>query len=249
MKNPFTSEYINIKKVGAFNKAVLICSTVVTITSFLLYPVCNNCILQRIFDIIICLGALLYNGINIYISFAYIELEDIKRADLIDDAMGTNFSSKRTEDYFSNKQSGIVRIAANNFESCLYSYREITYDCNKYFLKMIIILAVFICSALIGTQSILMYFLKLSIPYVVAAKYSKMCICKRRFKKILRDYRKLFDTKTMEENRKNSSAIALFVEYETTLTWGQILLSDKSHETLKPDIENEWKEIRERYDL
>jgi len=252
MFNPFSSEYNAIKSISHFNKGLLLFTTIVTLISTVSQHIFYSCCLNsgfNGFNMIVCLCVIAYNCINIFVSFAYIKEEDKRRSDLIDNAMGTKFSNDRTEDYYTNNKSGLLKIAANNFESCLYSYKEITYDYKHYWPKAIVVIVIYVCAALLGEKNVIIALLKLTIPYVVFTKCIKMYHCKNTFERIISEYRKLFGTRKNKSSEKVSTIINLFVKYETTLSWGQILLSEKAYSKLKNDIEKEWDGIRKDFSI
>jgi len=183
--------------------------------------------------------------------FFYTSFE--KRSDFVDNSFGTNYSSNKSKKYYNNEtiENGILRMGANSFESCYFTYNlSIKGLKNKWIINLIV--AVIILSlAIQGYNNVLTMVLQLTLPiYLIsdAVNHSVFCL---RIKNILDSFCRLYnDLMEVELTSKKEPEIILTVlNYETTLTTFNLLISESLYTKHNPHLSDQWEKLKEQYKL
>ena len=249
---PYSVSYDTVEKINKYATILLYSSTVVSIAIsllgyFNLLPDLRNTLIG--FNILfICIYIYLDNRAN-YI-FAKAEMK--RRLDWLDNSFGTNFSGKKSKNYFTNEHlsPGLYKLAVNCFKNSCHTQSNISKMLPAIISQTIIIVMIFISSAYIGNREIVRLFFELSLPAILIQKLikavyfsSRMIDVQDRFKLLFNDLMKFgFDNKTAE-------ALRDILEYETALSWASTPLSSKIFKKYQNQWATEWEELKQEYQI
>ena len=252
--NPIRESFKLAKKLDFLSFYILIASAVLTFVNFIF----TNYIAELKYyaemasnanTVIIVLYTILKFGVGYIIFHTSFD----KRADFIDHSFGTNYSADRSNKYYNNEtiETGILRMGANSFESCFFTYNlSIKSLRSKWVINLLII--VFIISiALQGYNTALSTVIQLTLPIFLisdAINHSIFCL---RMKNILDSYCRLYNDLIAESDikKKEPEIILLVLNYETTLATFNLLVSEKTYNKFNPKLSADWEKIKEQYRL
>lgn len=252
-KVPFKSSFDDAKKFDRFSTRLLYFSTILMIGNFSfvrLFPQLVGII--HWIDIVNCIVIILFAVCEFIANYIHFDAESYRRGDLVDNAWGTKLAEARSENYYTNNdlQSGLYKLAVNNFESCFFSYRIAKESLLSSWMKTGIISLVFLCSAISGFDKITILIIQLAIPLVLVQQSIKNTLLVSRLKDVFEKYRTLFNALKID-NIKNYEAeiIRDILEYETTISWGNILLCDKTYNNMNELLSKQWDELKTEYKI
>ncbi len=252
--NPVRESLIVAKRLDSISFCILIISTLLTLTNFIF----NNYfislkewaeIISNINTVFIILYAMVKFGIN-YIVF---NSSFQKRADFIDNSFNTNYTTKRSNKYYNNNEiaPGILRMGANSFESCFFTYNLSIKSIKEKWIINLIIIIIIISLALQGYNSVLSMVLQLSLPLILiseAINYSIFCL---RMKNILDSFCRVYNDLIDEPNKikKEAEVILNVLNYETTKSTFNLLISEKTYKKYNPKLSESWESLKLQYKL
>ncbi|RXK59207.1 hypothetical protein ESA94_13785 [Lacibacter luteus] len=249
---PNSVSYETVNRLNNYADILLYTSTLVTIAiSFLGYyeliPDLKN-LLIGLNILFICIFVYLDNRAN----YIFTKAEMRRRLDWLDNSFQTNFSGKKSKDYFTNDHlsPGLYKLAVNCFENSFHTQFIISKMLPKLITQTIIIVLVFIISAYIGNREIIRMFFELSLPAILIQKLIKalyfstrMADVQDHFKSLFNDLLKInFDDKTAESLRD-------ILEYETALSWASTPLDSKIFWKHKVKLAQDWEELKQEYNI
>jgi len=249
---PYSVSYTTVERLNKYATILLYTSTVVSIIIsllgyFYLLPDLKNTLIG--FNILfICLYVYLDNRAN----YVFTKAEMKRRLDWLDNSFGTNFSGKKSKNYFTNEHlsPGLYKLAVNCFENSFHTQSTISKMLPAIITKTIIIVLLFISSAYVGNREIVRLFFELSLPAILIQKLikavyfsSRMTDVHDRFKLLFNDLMKFgFENKTAE-------ALRDILEYETALSWASTPLDSKLFWKYQDELAKEWEELKQEYQI
>lgn len=196
----------------------------------------------------ICLYVYLDNRAN----YIFTKAEMKRRLDWLDNSFGTNFSGKKSKNYFTNEHlsPGLYKLAVNCFENSFHTQSNISKMLPAIITQTIVIVLLFISSAYIGNQEIVRLFFELSLPAILIQKLAKAIIFSTRMTDLLDRFKLLFND-LMKNGFENKTAEALrdILEYETALSWASTPLNSKIFNKYQDQWATEWEELKQEYQI
>lgn len=252
---PFKDLYDKAKLINKYSNIVLYISTFITLIIFLLKNF--TCHFATAIDIIIktnCILVIGYIIANLLKDYLLFIGRKKKRLDLIDNAFGTTLTTEQSIGYFSNDhiKPGIYKLTVNSFENTFFSLNIGKSMLLKTLLINSFILLVFIFSAIFGFNSIVVLIIQISLPAIMLKEIFKLVLYVSFLENTFNNYCLLFnDIKDIKDNLVNKlpSMIRNIMEYESILSWANILLSEKKYNELNINLSTEWEEIKNKYKI
>lgn len=242
------------KKFNKYSWYILLSSTVILFVIFWIecylpkYKTISS-ILKNINSSII----IIYFILKLFESYTLFNSEIKRRSDFIDNWFNTNLSEEKSEGYYSNNKIKwwIYKLAINSFESCFFSYKIWKRMTPWLFKQMILLSIIVIIFAIIGNWNLVVFFIHLSLPFVLLWNFIKHKVFVIRLKNIFESYREIFDRLNGKRINQGDTArlISNIIEYETILSWGWILLSDKIYNKENKRLSKKWEKIKNRYGI
>lgn len=252
-KVPFKNDFDNAKKVDFISSFLLCISTILMIVNFLLAKLPTLPVeVTHWIDICNCIFILSFAICEFVVDYIHFNAEAYRRNDLIDDAFGTLLAEDRTENYYTNKElpKGLYKLGVNNFESCFFSYRIASKSLLCSWIKTGIISLIFLFCAFSGFDKVTIFIIQLAIPLILVQQSIKSGLYVSRLKNIFAKYRTIFNSLKNNKNKiLEAELIKEILEYETTISWGNILLDEKTYKKMNASLSNEWENIKKEYSI
>lgn len=252
-KVPFKNNFDTAKKHDKWATIILYVSTTLLIGGFILSQNANASPLTiRSIEILNCITIVLYSILWFIVDYIHYGAEIYRREDLVDNSFGCLLAENRTSDYYTNDdlKSGLYKMGVNNFESCFFSYEIAKRELYQLWIKTVCLVVIFLFIAICGYDECLIFIIQLSIPIVLLQQAIKHTFFVSRLKNVLCRYRILFNRLKNSSNENHSPEIMRnILEYETLISWGNILLNDKIYRQMNASLSKEWESIKERYSI
>jgi len=251
---PFKDNFDLIKSINKYANIVLYISTIVVLVSFIIgnstkkFDLVIDYVLRA--NSILIISFLLMNFIIDYLLF---NARKKKRLDFIDNAFGSSMTTDHSVGYFSNEniQPGIYKLAVNGFENVFFSLNISKKMIIKTLIINIVILFIFLSSAIFGLDNLVVLIIQLMLPAVMLQQIIKLVLLTNNLDSVYHKYCAVFnDLKNgIEPKDKIPAMINNIIEYETTLTWGNVLLSEKIYNSLNSKLSEKWEKIKKEYGI
>lgn len=252
-KVPFKNKFDTAKKYDKFSTVLLYISTILLISNFILSKTTNTQTSTiHWIEIINCLIIVSFSILEFVVDYIHFGAETHRREDLVDNSFASLIAENRTESYYTNDdiKSGLYKMGVNNFESCFFSYNIAKEDLTRLWIKSIIISLLFIFIGIAGYDKVLIFFIQLTIPIVLLQQSIKHSIFVSRLKNVLDRYRTLFNNLKINKNKKNDAEIIRdILEYEATISWGNILLNESTYKKMNTFLSAEWENLKKEYSI
>ncbi|MBL7789371.1 MAG: hypothetical protein JNL75_06000 [Chitinophagales bacterium] len=252
--NPLRESFKLAKKIDSIAFKILILSAVLTLLNFVFNKYATNLkewaeILSNANTVVIILYTLLKFAVNYLIFHTSFD----KRSDFIDNSFGTNYSSNKSNKYYNNDtiENGILRMGVNSFESCFFTYHLAIKGLKTKWITNFIVTVIILSLAVQGYNTALTMILQLTLPiYLIsdAVNHSIFCL---RVKYILDSFCRLYNDLREEEftSKKEPEIILTMLNYETTLSTFNLLISESLYSKLNPYLSEQWEILKEQYKL
>ena len=252
--NPLRESFKLAKKIDSVAFKILILSAILTLLNFIFNRYVVSLkewaeILSNANTVIIVIFALL----KFAVSYIIFHTSFDKRSDFVDNSFGTNFSSSKSNKYYNNDsiENGILRMGANSFESCYFTYNLAIKDLKEKWIINLIVAVIIISLAVQGFNNVLAMLLQLTLPiYLIsdAVNHSVFCL---RVKNILDSFCRLYNDLKEEEitTKKEPEIILTVLNYETTLSTFNLLISESLYTKYNPHLSEQWEKLQEQYKL
>ena len=254
MKVPFKNTFDNAKLYDNFANYALWISTILIIIAFLLklvYP--DLSYISNIINKVNCLFIVAYAVLNFITDYIFYKASYHKRLDFIDNSFNTLYSEENSSEYYSNDdiENGIYKLAVNSFENSLFTYNISKKMLIKVWIKNTLIALTFLILAIFGYENAFVLLLQLTLPILLLSKAIKLTIFVNRVNRIYENYRKLFQNlKTNRTNTLTTPEILInVIEYESTLSWGGILLDSNIYNSMNDKLSKIWNGIKDKYKI
>jgi hypothetical protein len=160
-----------------------------------------------------------------------------KRLDFIDNSLGTDFTDSKSQEYFSNDKlpKGIFKMAVNCFENSFFTSQVSSKMLVTSWIKVIAVVLMF----------------QLSLPIMMAQNVVRLTQFSTRISGIYQSFLVLFNDikQSKSHNTKEPEMLKLIMDYQTTLSWGGILLDSKIFNSINPKLSKDWEEIKKKYEI
>lgn len=168
-----------------------------------------------------------------------------RRYDAIDNAFGSSFSLQSSEEYFTNDEipTGVFKFGVNLFQNVFFTTRLADKMMVGYIVKSSIFGATFIVMAIYGLKNspIMLPVLQFIFSATVFGDLIKFLMYHRENNRILEELKVSF------QNAPNESTVLKeYLDYETNLSWGQILISNSLYVKYNDALETEWQTIKQK---
>jgi hypothetical protein len=196
----------------------------------------------------ICIYAFLDNRAN----YIFTQVEMRRRLDWLDNSFGTNFSGKKSRNYFTNDHisPGLYKLSVNCFENSYHTQFIIGKMLPGIILQTIVIVLIFISSAYFGNQEVIRLFFELSLPIILLQKMVKAAVFSSRMVNVHDRFKGLFnDLMKFKFEDKTPEALRDIMEYETALSWASTPLSSRIFWKYQDQLANDWEELKKEYDI
>lgn len=251
-KVPFKNTFNIAKKWDKISTCLLYISTVLLIVNFILskYTNISTSIICGI-EIINCLTIILFYVVEFIVDYIHFGAETHRREDFVDDSFKSLIAENRTENYYTNEDlnPGIYKMGINNFESCFFSYNIAKEGLPCLWIKTIFLSLLFVFIGINGYREVLIFVIQLSVPIRLLQQSIKHTLFVSRLKNVLDRYRSLFSRLRNHSKKKNdnSEIIRDILEYETTISWANILLNEKTYNQKNTNLSAEWQKLKQEY--
>jgi hypothetical protein len=250
--NPVRESFKLAKKIDAISFWLLIVSAIMTITSYIFNQINDLKDYSEVVNNVNTIFIISYTLTKFAVNYLLFHTSFDKRADFIDNAFGTNYSSLKSNKYYNNDiESGVLRMGANSFESCFFTYKLSIKSLTAKWIFNLITTIIIIGLAVQGFSSILTMILQLSLPIFLisdAINHSIFCL---RMKNILDSFCRLYND-LLDENLKKSKEpeiILTVLNYETTLSTFNLLISEKVYEENNDILSKKWNNLKAQYKI
>ena len=252
--NPLRESFKLAKKIDSIAVKILILSAILTFINFIFNKYVVSLkewaeILSNANTVLIVLFAVL----KFSVSYIIFHTSFDKRSDFVDNSFGTNYSSNKSNKYFNNEtiENGILRMGANSFESCYFTYNLAIKGLKNKWIINLIVAIIILSLAIQGFNTVLAMVLQLTLPiYLISDAINQSLFCLR-VKNILDSFCRLYnDLKEVEIATKKEPEIILTVlNYETTLSTFNLLVSESLYNKYNPRLSEQWEKLKEQYKL
>lgn len=210
----------------------------------------------------VILGTLNFVGMILFAGFTFIvdyvlfpNSEKIRRADFIDNSLGSRLNISQSENYFSNdeKSQGVYKAAVNLFENSLFTLRISKKMQFGIIVKSLMFIIIVIILAVQGFKdsNYAIPFLRLFLSANILGELVKLLLFVSRNETYFNDLVTLFNNKDFKTDTLKylPQFLKTYSDYETNLAWGTILLDSKIYNKLNAPLSEEWEKIKKQFDI
>lgn len=206
-----------------------------------------------ILNLIYFLLIVIYYILNIYTEiFLYPALNRKRRKGFIDNSLGSKFLEKSIEGYYTNNKlpPGPYKMIINCAENCYFTKCIARAMIPQMVMKNVVVGVLFLIIAYIGIKGNL-----IAIP-ILQVLFSTLFFTNLiyyinfvgKLDHLFERFETFFINKP-DESKILQDAVLFCLDYETTLAYNKIFLSNNVYEKLNEQLSNEWKEIKDRYEI
>ncbi|MBE9469118.1 MAG: hypothetical protein IMY72_12470 [Bacteroidetes bacterium] len=251
---PFKDNYDLIKSINKYSDIILYISAIIVLATFILSNFTDSFkdIIEYVLkaNSILIIAFLIMNLIKDCLLF---NAGKKKRLDFIDNAFGAFMTTEHSKGYFSNEniQSGIYKMAVNGFENVFFSLNISRKMVVRTLIINIVILFIFLSSAIYGLDNLVVLIIQLTLPAIMLQQIIKLVLLINNLDNVYHKYCSLFNDLKIGNviECKIPAMISNLIEYETALTWGNVLLSEKIYNELNPLLSKKWEEIKKECEI
>jgi len=255
MESRIVPHNISYERVARLNKYAIILLYTSTFLSVGISMLGYFNLLTDLKTVLIVLNSMFISG-YVYLdnraTYLFTKVEMKRRLDWLDNSFGTNFSGKKSKNYFTNEHlsPGIYKLAVNCFENSFHTQFIISKMLPVKITQTIIIVLIFISSAYIGNREIVRLLFELPLPIILIQKLLKAVFFSSRMMDVHDRFKSLFND-LMQFGFENKMAEALrdIVEYETAISWASTPLSSKIFWKYTDQLSADWEELKKEYKI
>lgn len=252
--NPYKGSFEQSKSFSNYAEITLWISTSLLIIAFALKEIhINWSNISEVITNINCFFIVAFAILSFISETVFYQASIQRREDFIDNSFETTLAENRSEEYYTNDNitSGIYKMAVNGFENSLFTYNIAKKMTTPLWLKNIVFAVLILTFSIFGYNSAFTLIIQLTLPILLLQQAIKHTLFVYRIKRVYENNRRLFnDLKNLSDSKHKRPEIILNVlDYETTLTYGAILLNSKIYDELNPILSVKWEEIKQQYNI
>jgi hypothetical protein len=252
--NPFEGSFEHAKNLDNYANLSLWLSTIMLGVAFSIKS--YNSQFSNVSDFIInlnCFFIIAFAVLNFIAEYIFYNASIKRRSDFIDNSFESSLSEYRSIEYYTNENiaNGVYKMAVNGFENSLFTYHISKSMMKSKWLKNIIFAFLILLFAIFGFNNAFILLIQLSLPLLLFQQAVKHTLFVSRISRVYENYRRLFnDLKNNPDSKNKRPEIILNVlDYETTLTYGAILLDTNTYNKLNPALSEKWNRIKLEYNI
>jgi len=252
--NPYRGSFEQSKSFSKYSEITLWISTILLVIAFALKEF--NADWSNISGVITninCFFIVAFAVLSFISETIFYQASIQRREDFIDNSFETTLAENRSQEYYTNDNiaSGIYKMAVNGFENSLFTYNIAKKMTAPLWLKNILFAVLILSFSIFGYSSAFTLLIQLTLPILLLQQAIKHTLFVYRIKRVFENNRRLFnDLKNLNDSKQKRPEIILNVlDYETTLTYGAILLNSKIYNEMNPSLSITWNEIKQEYNI
>jgi hypothetical protein len=248
---PHQQIFNRAKMFDKWAKFFIYVSSAISIALIFLHPPYDKLIMVlNAFNCVFIAIVVLFDQLYNYIFF---EAGKAKRLDFIDNSFGTDFSGAKSQGYFTNEDlgAGIYKMAVNCFENSYFSSQISGKMIKSAWAKAILILLIFVFNAALGEKGIVNLLFQLSLPILLFQQAIKITLFYIRVNTAYESFLRLFNDfkQSGSIQNKDPEILKIVLDYQTTLTWGAVPLSDRIFNKNNAHLSRKWNELKANYNI
>jgi len=246
---------ISYETVARLNRYAIILLYTSTLLSIVISLLGYFKFLPDLKTVLIVLNSMFISGyvyLDNRVTYLFTKAEMKRRIDWLDNSFDTNFSGKKSKNYFTNQHlsPGIYKLAVNCFENSFHTQFSISKMLPAKIMQTIIIVLIFICSGYMGNREIIRLFFELSLPAILIQKLIKAIYFSSRMAEVHDRFKLLFnDLIQFDFENKTAEALRDILEYETAISWASTPLNSKIFWKYKDELAADWEELKREYKI
>ncbi|WP_126247830.1 hypothetical protein [Chitinophaga rhizosphaerae] len=247
--------YASFKTIGHLNAAgdwLLYLSVFINIANVLIerLPVTDQTTTwKQIVTGLICLLAICCFLLDQLSNYLFFCANMWRRNDLFDNSLNTVLSEVISEGYFSNDEihPGIYKLGVNSFENTFLTLAVVKEQLRSSVIKLAIVVIVMLFAIIFGPNEWFIVLIQLAIPFVIAQQTIRLLLLKNRLAMILDSFKQTFALPRGQA--QDNYIINAMTNYEATMAWASIKLSDKLFDEANSLISGQWIELKKRLNI
>lgn len=252
--NPYKGSFEQSKTFSKYAEITLWISTILLVVAFVLKTINGNWInISELITNINCFFIIAFVILSFISDIIFYQASIQRREDFIDNSFETTIAENRSSEYYTNENitSGIYKMAVNGFENSLFTYNIANKMTSSLWVKNILFAVFILTFAIFGYNGAFILLIQLTLPILLLQQAIKHTLFVYRMRRVFENYRRLFnDLKNVDDSKPKRPEIILNVlDYETTLTYGAILLDTKLYDKLNPSLSTRWIELKNEYSI
>lgn len=250
--NPYKISFEQSKNFNKYAEIVLWISTFLLLFSVIINTCKPSLIsISELISNINCFFIISYAVLSFISENVFYQASKKRREDFIDNSFKTTIAEDRSIEYYTNESitSGIYKMAVNGFENSLFTYNIASKMTLRLWIKNIIFAILILIFAVFGYNSAFVLLIQLTLPILLLQQAIKHTLFVFRIERVYENYRRLFnDLKNQVDSKYKRPEILLNVlDYETTITYGSVLLDSDMYENMNDDLSKKWLELKRDY--
>jgi hypothetical protein len=170
--------------------------------------------------------------------------EQRRRKDFIDNSLNTNLSDYRSEGYYSNEQfdPGVYKMGVNCFENSFFSMTVSGKMIKRLVIQSLLIILLFTLLVMVTDKITVATFLQFALPYTVLQQTIIVVIYHFQITTIFNYFKLLFSS--AQEQKRDLLLIHNVINYESTIAWAGVVLSQAIFDDINDDLSAKWEQIK-----
>ena len=252
--NPYFGSFEQSKSFNKYAELTLWISTILLIVAFILKAYNPNWSkYSELMSNINCFFIISYAILSFIADNIFYQASIQRREDFIDNSFKTTIAEQRSVDYYTNDNivAGIYKMAVNGFENSLFTYNISNKMTTSLWIKNVVFAILILLFAIFGYNNAFILLIQLTLPILLLQQAIKHTLFVYRIKRVYENYRRLFnDLRNESDSKLKRPEILLNVlDYETTLTYGAILLDSDIYNKLNSDLSAKWNNMKTEYKI
>lgn len=170
--------------------------------------------------------------------------EQRRRKDFIDNSLNTNLSDYQSEGYYSNEQfdPGVYKMGVNCFENSFFSMTISGRMIKGLVVQSLLIILLFTLLVMVTDKITVATFLQFALPYTVLQQTMIIVIYYFQVTTIFNYFKLLFSS--AQEHKRDLLLIHNVINYESTISWAGVVLSQSLFDNLNEGLSVKWEQIK-----
>lgn len=248
---PFKVSFDSIKKIDNYLNRLLYFTILLGVIVLILNKIdkeINDPYEENINYIIGVLSLFYFLG-DLIKKFLFQLAEQKRRKDFIDNSLDTNLSDFRSQGYYSNDavDPGVYKMGVNCFENSFFSMNISGKMIQSLVVQSLLIIAIF-CLLVMSTDKVTVAtFLQFALPYTIFQQTVIVVIYHFQITSIFNYFKLVFSS--AQDHKKDLLIIHNVINYESTLSWAGVVLSDHLFKQHNDDLSTKWEQIKQDHHI